>query len=305
LNYERKILSLLGGGKDADEYALYKQIKDAKFGELNRAILRLKSKKLIHVTGHRSNTRMGMRIPVYSLSPNKASFDPKIEDLFEELIGGLSFKRSVEYAFVARNFSATKSGMRILDVGSESSELTRIISRFGLRQGWEVYGIDISEFEQIVNDEKPLPLLVRMDARQMGFRDNLFDRILCISMLEHIGTELLDQSADKIDSGRSDVMALSEMFRILRKGGRILITIPYIDDKVKGCATSCRIYNPQIISKLTGDFKVKKKEFYIYLNGMWCSCKRTHITKQLRLHSHEAVPNRIESRVLLCLLLEK
>ena len=225
--------------------------------------------------------------------------------IVEELIGGLSFERSIEYDFVARNFSPTKNRMRILDVGSERSELTRIISTFGLQYKWEVCGIDISKLGRVVEDKRTSPLLVQMDARYMGFRNNLFDIVLCISIFEHLGIELLDQPIDKISSARSDVKALSDIFRILRKGGRVLFTVPYIDDKMPGYATNCRIYNAQMISKLTRSFKINKKEFYIYVNGIWRRSERAHLTRELRLHRQETVPNRIESRVLLCLMLEK
>lgn len=299
-------MSLLRGSKGADEYALYKRIRNARFGELSRAILYLKRKKLIHISGYRKNSRTGIRIPIYSFGSKKASFDSKFETtIVEELIGGLSFERSVEYDFVARNFSPTKNRMRILDVGSEMSELTRIISRFGLQYRWEVCGIDISKFERVADDKKTLPLFVQMDARYMGFRNNLFDIVLCISIFEHLGIELLDQSIDKINIARSDVKALSEIFRILRKGGRVLFTVPYIDDKIQGYTKNCRIYNSQMISKLTRSFKIKKEEFYIYVNGIWRRCKRKHLTRELGLCHQESLPNHIESRVLLCLMLEK
>ncbi len=125
--------------------------------------------------------------------------------IFEVMVGSHSHERSIEYAFVARNFSATKSGMRILDVRSESSELTRIISIIGWKQGCEVYYIDYSIFEQ-----------QHLHARQMGFRDNLFERILC--MFEHVKVQPLDQTSDKIDRS-SVVKAISRYSGYLEKEG--------------------------------------------------------------------------------------
>jgi hypothetical protein len=68
------------------------------------------------------------------------------------MVGSHSHERSIEYAYVARNFSATKSGMKILEVRPESSELTRIISIIGWKQRWEVYCIDYSKFEQLMKN---------------------------------------------------------------------------------------------------------------------------------------------------------
>jgi hypothetical protein len=91
----------------------------------------------------------------------------------------------------------------------------------------EVYCIGYSKFEQIVN-KKSFSLLIRMDAKQRGFRDNLFERILYINMLEHI-------------------LKLFEIFRIRRKGWRVIPIVPCTDGKVEDYTRTCKIYNPRTI----------------------------------------------------------
>jgi hypothetical protein len=90
----------------------------------------------------------------------------------------------------------------------------------------------------------------------MGFRDNLFGRILCINMLKHIKVQPLDQTSDKIDRS-SVVKAISDIFRILRKGGRVILTVPCTDGKVEDYTRTCKIYNPRTI------FESVKCQWYV------------------------------------------
>jgi SAM-dependent methyltransferase len=225
--------------------------------------------------------------------------------IFEELRGGFSSGRLFEYSFLARNFFPTKTGMRVLEIGSERSELTRLIAKLGGQRRWEVYGIDISKFEELANHEKPRPSLARMDARLMGFRNSVFDWIICISTLEHIGIDLSDYSVDKVNFRRGDVQALSEIFRILKKRGRVVLTIPYVDHRVESNESNCRIYNSEIFSELARYFEVKKEEFYVYVNGIWRLCNRSDLEHELGDHRYNTVPNYLESLVCLGLILEK
>ncbi|HEV2715028.1 MAG TPA: class I SAM-dependent methyltransferase, partial [Terriglobales bacterium] len=52
-------------------------------------------------------------------------------------------------------------------------------------------------------------------ARNLPFADGRFDAVFSISVIEHI-------------PGRGDEAALREMWRVLRSGGRLIITIPFL-----------------------------------------------------------------------------
>ena len=54
------------------------------------------------------------------------------------------------------------------------------------------------------------------DARKLPFHDNSFDRVVSISVLEHI-----------YPAEGGDVQALKEISRVLRPGGELLLTVPY------------------------------------------------------------------------------
>ena len=197
--------------------------------------------------------------------------------------------------------------MKILDVGSERSSLTKALSKAGSNKKWEVFGIDIAKglphaFKEEIEESRLL--FMRMDARFMGFRDEVFDKIICISTVEHIGIRSSHYVVGECDS-LGDVKALSEIFRILKKGGRVVLTIPYYDRGFHGNHEEHRIYNQYTLSKLITSFRVRRKEFYIYIEGKWKSCKLKNIVNKLQLIGNSEIPTYLHSRVCVCILLEK
>jgi len=306
-----EIISILKKSIFADVFSIYKQINNAKMADINRAITYLQHEKIIHVTGHRKNSRTGVTIPIFSLASEHSSLNITDNDRIgrldiDGLLAGVLSEREVEYRFLARNLLPIASNMNILDVGSEGSALTRALGRFGNNKKWEVFGIDISEAPHISKKEKGESrlLLIRMDARFAGFRNQVFDKIICISTVEHIGVQSSYDIVGEYDAG-GDVSAFSEIYRILKKGGRVILTVPFTDGSIHGNHKEHRIYNYTTLSILISRFTVKKKEFYIYVEGKWKNCKWMNLAKRLQLLRHTEIPRYLHSRVCLCLLLEK
>lgn len=67
------------------------------------------------------------------------------------------------------------------------------------------------------------------DLRDTPFKSELFDDIVCISTLEHIGMDNQHYGSKPVDSIRDGefINAVTELVRILKTGGKLLITIPY------------------------------------------------------------------------------
>jgi SAM-dependent methyltransferase len=64
------------------------------------------------------------------------------------------------------------------------------------------------------------------DLRQIPFQKGFFDRVLCISTLEHVGLDNTRYGAAPDDDPGSYVAAVREMGRVLAPGGKLLITVP-------------------------------------------------------------------------------
>ncbi len=68
------------------------------------------------------------------------------------------------------------------------------------------------------------------DLRSMPFRDAMFDTIICVSTLEHIGFDNVRYTQDPAASRTSPhefTSAMCELWRTLQPGGQLLLTVPY------------------------------------------------------------------------------
>jgi SAM-dependent methyltransferase len=131
------------------------------------------------------------------------------------LVNPVSSVRYFEFDFVSKNINLNK-GMKVLDVSSPWL--------FGM---WAVKKHDIDyvylnpderEFSEIesfldINKGKGSYAFSIQDATKLPYPDCIFDTVISISVIEHI-------------SGRGDSSAISEMWRILKPGGRLLLTFP-------------------------------------------------------------------------------
>ena len=274
LELKTLIMSLLSASP-SDQYTLFRQLGGkTPMSEILRAITELQKNNLIHVVSYRKSKRTGLDVPLYSTMARR----PKTLDT-HSLLAGVISERRIEYEFVGRNLLPRSRKATLLDIGSGGSGLTDAISDFGKK--YHLVSIDLAE----------RGCDARMDARSMAVRDGLIDQIICISALEHVGI------SRSIDDKSGDLKTMGEMFRVLKKGGSAIITVPYgrVSSKFEG-----RVYDRTALDNIIGDFSVIKKEFYHYDGGKWTKCSRTAAERP-----DERLPAWLHSAGCACLLLKK
>lgn len=100
-----------------------------------------------------------------------------------------------------------RAGERALDVGTGTGHFASWLASLGLA----VVGVDVSApMLEVARAKRMNAALVRSDAACLPFRDGAFDLVLCVTALEFI---------------RGTGRALSEMARVCRDGGRIVVGV--------------------------------------------------------------------------------
>lgn len=130
------------------------------------------------------------------------------------LVIPLDPSRYLEFPQTVRELRASP-GERVLDLASPKLVAVELAGR-----GVEVVSLDLDEAEvatwrSLARDERGVTFDVA-DGRRLPFPDAHFDRAYSISVLEHIP-----------DGGAGE--ALAELARVVRPGGRIVVTLPYAE----------------------------------------------------------------------------
>ncbi len=104
-------------------------------------------------------------------------------------------------------FCSVSEPKKILDIGSGTGIVLRVLDEFG-----EAYGTDVSLEAIRFLKSRDLNRVVCADAdRPLPFKDHSFALITCLDVLEHL---------------EHDSPLLKEMLRACHKGGHVLITVP-------------------------------------------------------------------------------
>ncbi len=123
--------------------------------------------------------------------------------------------RYLEFPETLRELAA-RPGERVIDLASP-----KLVAVSLARRGVEVVSVDELESEieiwrRLAGDTPGLRFEIA-DGRALPFADASFDHAYSISVIEHI-------------PGDGDAAALLELARVIRPGGRIVVTLPYSDD---------------------------------------------------------------------------
>ena len=107
---------------------------------------------------------------------------------------------------------------RVLEVGYAFAEPAYLAAL--VRSGVELVGVDLADRE-VDGIERHLS-----DVRTLPFPDDSFDQVLLVSTLEHVGADNSVYGVEPEDDPSARHVALVELARVLRRDGRLLVTVP-------------------------------------------------------------------------------
>ena len=176
--------------------------------------------------------------------------------------------RYIEYPFIITNLKIEK-GHKILLVGCVDDYLSTILPALG----YETYGLDVKS----VSFSYPHLEFHQGDIRKTNFSDNFFSAAIAVSTIEHVG--MMDQDPN------GDLTAITEMMRLVKTGGIILITVPVLST----CSQTQyeRNYDAPSLMKLLDNISTYEITYFKKEHGsQWKRCTEKEIPA---IHEGEAV----------------
>jgi SAM-dependent methyltransferase len=109
------------------------------------------------------------------------------------------------------------------------------------------------------------------DLRDLPAREHCYDDVICISTIEHVGCDnrmFTGNTKDGEDSPNDFIVAMGELRRVLKPGGRLLLTVPF--GRYRHLGTQ-QIFNIDLINKTKSAFDPSevKSTFFKYDAEGW------------------------------------
>jgi SAM-dependent methyltransferase len=177
--------------------------------------------------------------------------------------------RIVEYGFAFSKLMGLPQG-KVCDVGYVARH-NYIIPSLAF-YGWQVTGIDIRKEWSF---HHPNFKSIQGDMRTSGLPDSEFDVVICISTLEHIGLSGYYGITELDNDG--DMSAVNDMKRVLKQGGKFILTVPYCKDY--SVTAGARIYDMARLNKILDGFSLKSIVVYLQVGTEWLMVD-TNIAKE-------------------------
>lgn len=127
------------------------------------------------------------------------------------------------------------------------------------------------------------------DLREMPFRSDLFDEVVSLSTIEHIGMNNAIYSANPefMEADRwAFLKAIGEMKRVVRDGGKVYISVPYGKRMDFGWYQQ---FDAEMIAALIGEFGPTRVEetYFAYRDGGWDFSTKEEVADAEGFNIHE------------------
>lgn len=168
----------------------------------------------------------------------------------------LWMSRAWEYPWALLN-SQISPDTRILDVGSGHSLFPLYLAQ---RSNY-VHSIDTAEKQmKMLCPALAAILKVKVnyfvdDATNLSAKDNTYDYVFCISVLEHLEEEVENGIPINRHTNKLDRKAIREFLRVIKPGGRVILTLDYASEDV-----SQRSFHFDYIKDLIEEFRANLLE---------------------------------------------
>src|SRR5579884_2141772 len=128
----------------------------------------------------------------------------RLEDTYWWFVGRHGFVEALMRASYGP--PGRRSDLAVLDVGCGTGAMSEILSRWG-----RVLSADFSPLALRFSRRRGLRSLVQADAMRLPLASGRFDVAVAMDVLEHLP---------------DDRAAVCELYRVLKPGGRLLVTVP-------------------------------------------------------------------------------
>jgi SAM-dependent methyltransferase len=142
---------------------------------------------------------------------------------------GIGFdERTVEYPWIFSKLGMI-TGKKILDAGS-TFNYPQVISHPVLKGNEVSIYTFYPEYNNFIKDRISYQF---GDLRQLPYRDSWFDHVICQSTIEHVDMDNsiygyeLEKAEDVAVKSYEYMKVVEELIRVLKPGGKLLLTFPY------------------------------------------------------------------------------
>lgn len=168
----------------------------------------------------------------------------------------------------------------ILEIGANQEYLASILTDAGRK----VLGVDLLEFWR--SDPSPNYHRLRGDFCELSREGVLpagsFGCVISTSAIEHFGLKTYPGCPGDPDY---DIKALAHVWRLLRPGGTVYLTVPY-GRKHLVSGSDWRVYDRESLqARLIGEFRMEDKAFF---KSAECQVESTHSENGVPIVSEEA-----------------